>query len=152
MWEHSGYKHRLEQCDMRKHTFWDDAFGDLLNYLCKSRPWWNKIVTIAHNAKAFDVYVLLNRAILLKWKPKVILNGLKISCMKMENITIVDSVSFMPFFLSKLPEAFGLTSTKSWYTHYFNTKKTWSILEKFPMCRSTVRTQWFQKERDLLAW
>jgi hypothetical protein len=31
--------------------------GDLLKYLCQHRPWINKIVEIAHNAKAFDVHL-----------------------------------------------------------------------------------------------
>jgi hypothetical protein len=30
-----------ERCEKRKHYFWDDSVGDLLNYLCKPRPWAN---------------------------------------------------------------------------------------------------------------
>ena len=63
----------------RKHSFWADPVGDLLTYLCKPRPWANKIVAIAHNAKAFDLHNILNRAIMLKWKPEPIMSGLK-SC------------------------------------------------------------------------
>jgi len=37
---------------------------------------------------------------------------------------IFDSVSFLPFPLHELFEAFGLTATKSWCHHYFNTEKT----------------------------
>jgi hypothetical protein len=65
-----------EQCGKRKHAFWDDdPVGDLLTYLCRPRPWANKIVAIAHNAKAFDLHFVLNRAILLKWQPEMIING-----------------------------------------------------------------------------
>ena len=106
-----------EQCGRRKHTFRDDTVGDLLTYLCRSRPWCNKIVVIAHNAKAFDLHFILDRAIFLKWKPKRILNGLKIICMTIEQLTFIDSISFMPCSVRKLPEAFGLTATKSWYPH-----------------------------------
>jgi hypothetical protein len=102
-----------ELCRRRKHTFWDDPVGDLLTYLCKFSTWCDKIVAIAHNAKAFDLHFLLNRAIFLKLKSELILNGLKILCMKMVHITIMDSNSFMPCSLRKLPEAFGLISTKS---------------------------------------
>jgi len=70
-----------EQCWRRKHTFWDAPVGDLLTYLCKSKPWCNKIVVIGHNAKAFYLHFILDRAVFLKWKPKLILNGLKIICM-----------------------------------------------------------------------
>jgi hypothetical protein len=68
-----------EQCGRRKHTFWDDPVEDMLTYLCKSRFWCTKMVVIAHNAKAFDLHFILDRAIFLKWKPKLILNGLKIN-------------------------------------------------------------------------
>jgi len=56
-----------EQCGRRKHTFWDDPVGDLLTYLCKSRPWCGKIMVIIHNSKAFDLHFILDRAIFLKW-------------------------------------------------------------------------------------
>ena len=43
-----------ERCGKPRHSFWVDPVGDLLSYLCKTRPWVNKVVAIAHNAKAFD--------------------------------------------------------------------------------------------------
>ena len=46
----------------------------------------NKIVAIAHNAKAFDLHFILNRANLLKRQPEVVMNGLKIMCMEMEHL------------------------------------------------------------------
>jgi len=52
-----------ERCGKRKHSFWDDPIGDLLSYLCEPRPWVSKIVSIAHNARAFDSQFILNRAI-----------------------------------------------------------------------------------------
>jgi len=50
------------RCGQRKHRFWDDPVEDMLTYLCKPRPWANKIVAIAHNAKAFDLHFILKRA------------------------------------------------------------------------------------------
>jgi len=35
-------------------------------------------MAIAQKANAFDLHILLNRAILLKWKPELTLYGLKI--------------------------------------------------------------------------
>jgi len=98
------------QCGVRKQSFWDDPVGSMLSYLFEPRPWVNKIIAIAHNAKAFDLQFILNRAILLKLRPEVIMNGLKIMCMKMEHQVFLDSVSFFPCSLRKLPEAFGLTA------------------------------------------
>jgi len=77
--------------------------------------------TIAHNANAFDLHLTQNRSILLKWKQYLIMNGLKIMCMGMENLVFLDSVIILPFPLCRLPEAYGLTVAKSWYPHYFNT-------------------------------
>ena len=70
-----------ERCGKRKHAFWNDTVGDLLSYL---GPWANKIVPIAHNAKAFDLHFILNRVIMLKWKPELITNCLNIISMKMD--------------------------------------------------------------------
>jgi len=108
------------RCGQRKHSFWDDPVGYMLTYLCKPRPWANKNVAIAHNAKAFDLHFILNRAIMLKWKPELIMSGLKIMCMKFEHLVFLDSVSFLPCALHKLPEAFGMSACKSCYPHYFN--------------------------------
>jgi hypothetical protein len=104
-----------EQCGKRKHSFWDDPAGDMLSYLCEPQPWVSKIVVVAHNAKASDLHFILNRAILLKWQPEIFMKGLKIMCMRMEHLVFLDSVSFIPCSLRKLPEAFGLTVSKSWY-------------------------------------
>jgi len=67
-----------ERCGRRQHAFLADPIGDLLSYLCEPRPWVNKVVAIAHNAKAFDSQIILNRAIQMKWKPELILKGLKL--------------------------------------------------------------------------
>jgi hypothetical protein len=89
-----------------------------LTYLCKPLPWVNKIIAIAHNAKAFDLHFTLNRAILLDRQPE----GQKVMCIRMENLVFLGSVSFLPCASRNLPEAFELTASKSWYPHYFNTK------------------------------
>ena len=70
------------QCGKRIHSFWEDPVRDMLSYLCESRPWVEKIVVIAHNAKAFDNPFILNRAILLKLQVEPIMIGLKILCMQ----------------------------------------------------------------------
>jgi hypothetical protein len=57
----------------------------------------NKFIAIAHNAKSFDLHFILNRAILLKWQPEIIMNGMKIMCMKFELMVFLDSVSFILF-------------------------------------------------------
>jgi len=51
------------------------------------------------------------------------MNGLKIMCLRMEHLVLLDSMSFLPFPLCKLTEAFGLSVAKSGYPHNFNTEK-----------------------------
>jgi len=115
-----------------KHSFWDDPVGELLLYVREPRPWANKIVAIAHNAKAFDFNFVLNRAIMLKWRTELIMDWFKIKCMKMEHLVFLDSLSFIPCPLRKLSEAFGLTATKSCYPHYFNTEKNLDYVGPIP--------------------
>ena len=71
--------------------------GSMLSYLYESQPWVEKIVVIAHNAKAFDLHFILNRAIRLKWQVELIMNGMKIMCKRVEHLVFLDGVSFLPF-------------------------------------------------------
>jgi len=50
---------------------------------------------------------------MLKWKPEHNMSGLKIMCMQMEHLVFLDSVFYLPCALRKLPEAFGLSASKS---------------------------------------
>jgi len=75
--------------------------------------WANKIVGMKHNAKAFDLHFILNRAMLLKWKRELNTNGLKIMCMTTEHLVFLYSVSLLPCPLRMLPEAFCMTASKS---------------------------------------
>jgi len=110
-----------ELCGRRRHSFFEDPVGDLLSYLCEPRPWRKKVVAIAHNAKAFDSQFILNRAIFMKWNPEIILSEQKIISMRTQHLPFVDSVCYLPMPLRKLPQAFGLSTYKSWFPHYFNT-------------------------------
>jgi hypothetical protein len=95
----------------------------MLDYLRESRPWCNQIIAIAHNAKAFALHFILNRAILLKWRPELIMSGQKILCMSFEHKKIIDS---------KLSGAFGLTASKSWYPHYCNKMENLDYVGQYP--------------------
>ena len=75
-----------EQCGIRKHSFWDDTLSDMLSYICEQRPWVNQVIAIAHNAKAFGLHFILNRAVLLKWRHELVMSGEKIIMMKVEHI------------------------------------------------------------------
>ena len=48
-------------------------------------------------------------------KPYLIMNELENIFMKLDQLLFLDSVSFLPYTLRKLPDTFGLEATKSWY-------------------------------------
>jgi len=149
----SDIEQDCSQCGKRIHSFWDDPVGDMLSYLCESRPWLEKIIVIAHNAKAFDLHFILNRVILLKWQMELIMNGMKIMCMRVEHLVFLDSVSFLHFALCKLPEAFGLTIAKSWYPHYFNTRANLDYVGKIPDISYYGVDEMSASERnEFIAW
>jgi hypothetical protein len=75
-----------ERFGKRRHSPFDDLVGYLLSYLCEPRPWCNKVIAIAHNAKTFDSQFILRRAI-IKWTPEHILMGLKIISKKCNTFT-----------------------------------------------------------------
>jgi len=108
-------------CGRRKHSFWQVTVGKVVSYVTEPSPCANKIVAKAYNAKAFDHHLILNWAIMLNCKPELILNGLKIMCMKFEHLVFLDDVSFLPCALRKHLKALSLTARQSWYSHYFNT-------------------------------
>ena len=45
-----------------------------------------------HNSKAFDLHFIPSRAVLLKWRPELVMSGQKIILMKMEHIKFIDSM------------------------------------------------------------
>ena len=141
------------RCGQRRHSFWDDPVGDLMSYLCRARPWARKVVAIAHNAKSFDSHFILNRAVLMRWKPELVMNGLKIVCMKIEHMVFLDSASYLPMPLRKLPEAFGLTVSKSWYPHYFNTRANLDYVGPIPAASFYGADEMSPSERsEFLEW
>ena len=137
----------------RRHSFWNEPVGDVLSYLCKSRPWADKVVAIAQNAKAFDSQFILNRAIPMQWKPELILNGLKIVSMKIEHMGFIDSALYLPMPLSKLPETYGLSVAKSWYSHYFNTKANLDYMGPIPNTSYFGEDEMNHSERsEFMTW
>ena len=116
------------RCVKRRHSLKNGREGDLLSNVCVHCPLANKIVAIAHNAKAFDHNFILNMAIMLKWKSDLGMNVLWIMCMKMEQLLFLDGVSFLPCALCKLPTAFFLWTPNRGPTTILtprNTYPTW---------------------------
>jgi hypothetical protein len=74
-----------QRCGKRKRSFWLDPVGEIISYTFKSRPWTDRIVTIDHNAKAFDLLFVLNRLVCMKMLPELlVMNGQKIMRLKLK--------------------------------------------------------------------
>jgi len=73
--------------------------------------------------------------------------------MKMVHLVFLDSVSFLPCSLRKLPETFGLTDSKSWYPHYFNTEENLDYVGPIPDASYYGANEMSESEsRDFIAW
>jgi hypothetical protein len=73
--------------------------------------------------------------------------------MKMELLTFLVSVCYIPCPLRKLPEAFGLSSSKSRYQHYFNTEENLDYVGAMPDVSYYGADEMNYSERkDFLAW
>jgi len=110
-------------------------------------------VAIANNAKAFHSQFILNRAIQIKCKPELILNGLKIVSMKIEHMLFIDSVSYLPIPLRTLPEAFGLSVTKSLYPQYFNKNTNLNYVGPIPdISYYGVDEMGISERKEFMTW
>ena len=74
-------------------------------------------------------------------------------CMRVEHFVFLDSVSFLIIALRKLPEAFGQTVAKSWYTHYFNTQANLDYVGIIPdITYYSVDEMSASERNEILAW
>ena len=91
---------------------------------------------IAHNAKAFDSYFILEYLIDNSIQPEIIYSGSKIMYIHVHRglgIRVIDSLNFLPMKLAKLPDAFGLTTLKKgFFPHMMNMKKNFNYKGAYP--------------------
>lgn len=99
-------------CGFREHIFkGDNAASQFCSHILREE--YKESILIAHNAKSFDLYpileVLIDQHAILP--DKIIYNGTKVMYMhiaKQLNLTFLDSLNFLPMKLSDIPKAFGL--------------------------------------------
>jgi len=73
--------------------------------------------------------------------------------MTIHHVTFLDSISFLPMPLRKLPEAFGLSATKCWYPHLFNTKDNLNHVGSIPdMTQYGVTVMGESERKELVSW
>ena len=73
--------------------------------------------------------------------------------MKIQHVTFLDSILFMPMALRKLPQAFGLSTTKSWYPHLFNTRANLNYVGSMPdMIQYGVTEMGKSERKEFVSW
>jgi hypothetical protein len=73
--------------------------------------------------------------------------------MKMKHLHFLDAVSYLPMLLRKLPGAFGVASSKSWYPHYFNRKANLVYAGSIPdICYFGADEIGEGERRDFMTW
>jgi len=115
-------------------------------------------VFLAHNAKAYDNYFLLNYFLQKNITPKIIFDGSKavyMSVGKGLNIRFLDSCMFLPMALSELPKCFDLKELKKGYfPHFFNRPENYN--KKFsnlpPVEDYGISTMSQEKKDVFLQW
>ena len=71
----------------------------------------------------------------------------------MEYLVFLESVSTLPCPLRKLPEAFGLTASKTWYQNYFTTEENLNTIGPIPdVSYYGVNEIGEEERREFLAW
>lgn len=100
--------------------------------------YYKNTVLIAHNAKGFDNYPILNSLIDdHAVKPdKIIFDGSKINYMHVAkglDLTFLDSLNFISMKLSDIPKCFDLEElTKGFFPHYFNKTENQNYRGPYP--------------------
>ena len=96
------------------HNFWTYPVSDLISHTFKSRPWAYRVVAITHNAKKLNLLFVVNRLVEMKLMSDIlIMKRQNIMCLKVENVTWLDSLNYLAMTIRKLPEAFVPSAQKS---------------------------------------
>ena len=73
--------------------------------------------------------------------------------MTIPHLTFLDSISFLPMALRKLPEAFGSLVTKTGYPQFFNTKANLNYVGPIPGIEKYGVAEMSEPERkEFVSW
>ena len=104
----------------------------------------------AHNGRSYDTQFILKYCIENRMKPNILKRGTKILSMKMGNYKFIDSISFLPMPLRKMPAAFGLENSvkKGIFPYLFNTIENQDYVGKLPSIEYYDPNFMGEKERE----
>ncbi|XP_058890904.1 uncharacterized protein LOC117407014 isoform X1 [Acipenser ruthenus] len=114
------------------------------------RPCYAGYTFLAHNAKSYDSYLLMNYLVSNGINPNIIAQGSKLMCFTDEafKMRYIDSFNFLPMKLSALPAAMGFEAKKGYFPHFFNTVENQNYVGPFPEPIYYGVQQMMSKDRD----
>ncbi|XP_071503405.1 uncharacterized protein [Diadema antillarum] len=109
-------------CGIREHIFkGDDTLDKFCEWLFGTEEDHEGVTAIAHNARSYDTQFLQEYCHRQGIVPEVIMNGAKILSLKVNDVKVIDSLSFLAMPLSSFPSTFGLKELKKgFFPHFFN--------------------------------
>lgn len=113
------------------------------------------VYVIAHNSRSYDCQFILKYCVNNRMRPAVLKRGTKILSMKVGNFKFIDSLSFLPMPLKRLPETFGLSNSlqKGTFPYLFNTIGNENYKGKWPDLKYYDPDFMDSKEREIfLTW
>ncbi|XP_077361782.1 uncharacterized protein LOC144006673 [Festucalex cinctus] len=118
---------------VEKHWLGLDCVEQFLDYVRNPRFEQSKL--IAHNAKGFDAYIILNKMVDMGVNVSVIMQGSKVICFSDTDYKLgyIDSLSFLTMPLSSLPKALGfIDQTKGYFPHGFSSLDHLNYIGPYP--------------------
>lgn len=125
-------------------------------------PQHRNTLVFAHNARGYDSYFLYHYLLENSIVPKIMFKGTKIMYCHVDhglNITLLDSLNFLPMALAKLPKSFGLSEMKKGYfPHLYHTTDVLRHPQHLhlphlpPLHYYDVDAMSKEKRQDLLDW
>lgn len=111
------------RCGIREHVFRGEGTLDkFCEWLLGVDENHKGVIAIAHNAKAYDTQFIQEFCHRNGITPKVLMNGSKILSLSLNEVKVIDSLSFLAMPLSSFPSTFQLDELKKgFFPHLFNT-------------------------------
>lgn len=146
-----------KNCGKREYVFKENPVKQLVDLVVPQKTTFTQINVIAHNSRSFDGQFVLQYLMtkLSKLEPELILNGTKVTCIKIKKTRFIDSLSYFNMPLSALPKAFGLTEgiSKGYFPHFFNVQANQNYRGPIPEAKYYgVETMKEKNYNEFMEW
>jgi hypothetical protein len=143
-------------CADRTKTFSEEPVHSFVDYVMEVRKKFKTVCVIAHNGQGFDFQFILKHIIeKTRFTPELIMRGMKVILMEVDNVRFIDSLNYFPMALSALPKAFDLPPErrKGYFPHLFNTLENQNYVGPIPAKEFYCPDTMFEKTyKDFENW